>query len=163
MSIQTYIRSEDHRSFAFLVGQFHKLFYFFVDVLLAEHTQVVIVLLASGNLRDLAKAQIIVVGFVKREYHVDKALTQLYHKRNTRLRCKSDHGLCGLDRYFSDLLIALCKMPEQGDRVIRFSIQEISQFFVSAGMYLRGIDELLSTLGACPHDGLKIQFFFQSL
>lgn len=87
--------------------------YLFVEVFLVVHAEMMIVLLATGDLCNFMKAQIVRVRFIKGEYDIDKITAQPDDIGNAGFSCKGDHAFGGMNSHFAKLLVASGKMPEQ--------------------------------------------------
>lgn len=83
-------------SAAQLKGQFQKAFYFFIHVVYRIHAEMVIELFAIARyLRDLLKAKVVGICFVKRKDHVHKILPDVGDPGDALSPGgNADHGFC---------------------------------------------------------------------
>ncbi len=77
-------------------------------------------LAATRHLGDFVKAKVILKRLLKREYNINKILTDSYYVGNPLFCSKGDHAFGRMYGYFPDLLKAFFKFTEQFDRLLGF-------------------------------------------
>jgi hypothetical protein len=128
-------------------GKLHKSNYFFVQVFKGAHPEMVIELLCSGYTGDLMETEIFGVGLIKREHDIHEIFPKPGDIGHPCPGRKSDHAFGGMHCDLTDLLIPVREMFEQRQTMFCFTLQEICQYLIAAGMLLVVFYKLLVTQG----------------